>query len=220
MLFNSYAFIFGYLPVVVIGFFWASRYSHAFAAAWLAAASLFFYGWWNIKFVPLLVLSVLFNYWMAQAILSTRSRLVLISAISVDLAALAYYKYANFFIDNWNAVLGSNMHVPAILLPIGISFFTFTQIAFLMDTWSGKAREYRLTHYFLFVTYFPHLIAGPVLHHRQMMPQFSEPRTYRLRWDNIALGATIFAIGLIKKTVIADGVAVYSTPAFEAAAHQ
>jgi alginate O-acetyltransferase complex protein AlgI len=219
VLFNSYPFLFGFLPVVLIGFIWIGRRSQTLAALWLAAASIFFYGWWNIQYVPLLAGSILFNYGMGQAIHLTRSRAVLTFAIAVNLALLAYCKYANFFIDNFNDLLGLHITFARVLLPIGVSFFTFTQIAYLMDTWSGTVREYRLVHYFLFVTYFPHLVAGPVLHHRQMMPQFCEPATYRLRWENIALGATIFAIGLAKKVVIADGIAAYATPMFDAAAN-
>jgi D-alanyl-lipoteichoic acid acyltransferase DltB (MBOAT superfamily) len=219
MLFNSYPFLLGFLPIVFIGFLCIGRYSHHAACLWLAAASIFFYGWWNLRFVPLLVVSILFNYGMARAIQATKSRALLSIAVVVDLTALGYFKYANFFIDNLNHVVGSQLELAPILLPIGISFFSFTQIAFLMDTWDGKVREYRLDHYFLFVTYFPHLIAGPVLHHRQMMPQFGLPGTYKLRWENIALGATIFAIGLLKKTVVADGIAGYANPGFDAAAH-
>ena len=104
-----------------------------------------------------------------------------------------------------------------IILPLGISFFTFTQIAFLVDTYQGKAREYNFIHYALFVTYFPHLIAGPVLHHKEMMPQFAHAETYRLRIEKIVVGSTIFFIGLFKKVVLADGVAPYANQAFDAA---
>lgn len=217
MLFNSYAFILGFLPVVLLGFIWVSRWSHTLAASWLAAASLFFYGWWSVQFVPLLVGSILFNYMIGRATARSRSRVLLLIGVTVDLMVLGYYKYANFFIDSFDHATGLDIRLTQIVLPIGISFFTFTQIAFLMDTWAGKVREYRLVHYFLFVTYFPHLVAGPVLHHKQMMPQFGDPSTYRLQWNNIAIGLTIFAIGLFKKTICADGVAGFANPVFTSA---
>ncbi|MEQ1774939.1 MAG: MBOAT family protein, partial [Burkholderiales bacterium] len=186
MLFNSLAFIFFYLPVVLTGFFVLGRRSPVAAAAWLTLASLFFYGWWNPAYVGLLAASMAFNYWLGVRIVRARSasdalraRRLLTFAIVADLALLAYYKYANFFLDNLNASLGTQISLGAIILPLGISFFTFTQIAFLVDAYQGKAREYSFIHYCLFVTYFPHLIAGPILHHAEMMPQFAQRETYR-----------------------------------------
>ena len=131
---------------------------------------------------------------------------------------LAYYKYANFFLTNINEVAGSALSFGEIVLPLGISFFTFTQIAFLADAYYGKAREFNFVHYGLFVTYFPQLIAGPVLHHAEMMPQFRERATYRFSWENTAVGLTIFVIGLFKKVMLADGVGAYAKPVFDAAA--
>ena len=127
---------------------------------------------------------------------------------------LGYFKYANFFLQVAADVSGHALSWDRVLLPLGISFFTFTQIAFLVDAYRGLAREYNFVHYCLFVTYFPHLIAGPVLHHKEMMPQFQEARTYRLNWEHVAVGLTIFFIGLFKKTVIADGVAPFAGPLF------
>ena len=138
--------------------------------------------------------------------------------VAFNLLLLGYFKYANFFVDNLNHALGTGWMVGEIILPLGISFFTFTQIAYLVDAGQGKVREYNLVHYALFVTYFPHLIAGPILHHAEMMPQFDRRETYRMRWDNIAVGLTIFFIGLFKKTVLADGIAPYATTVFDAAA--
>jgi len=223
MLFNSYPFIFAFLPVTLAGFFWVGRRSGTAAAAWLALASLFFYGWWNPIYVVLLVGSILFNYAVGVAIVKAdpamfaRRKRLLTAGIGVDLALLAYFKYANFFLDNLNTVLGSAISLGTIILPLGISFFTFTQIAFLVDAYQGKAREYRFVHYGLFVTYFPHLIAGPILHHGEMMPQFGLPDTYRVNWDKLAAGITMFVIGLFKKVMLADGIAVYVIPIFHAA---
>ena len=223
MLFNSYPFIFLFLPLTLWGFFLLGRVSPKLAAGWLALASLFFYGWWNPIYVALLVGSVLFNYTLGLAIVRAdaagrirHKKRWVVFAIAANLGVLAYFKYANFFLDNLNAVLGTAASLGIIILPLGISFFTFTQIAFLADAYQGKAREYSLVHYGLFVTYFPHLIAGPILHHREMMPQFTRPEIYRLNYDDIAAGLTIFVIGLFKKVIIADGVGGYVAPVFDA----
>ena len=219
MLFNSYPFLFLYLPVVLGGFFLLGAFRPRAAAFWLALASVTFYGWWNWRFVPLLLASIAFNLSAGSALARNRSGRLLALAISANLAALGYFKYANFLVATWSEVTGSPLPLLDIVLPIGISFFTFTQIAFLVDAWSGKVREYRLIHYSLFVSYFPHLVAGPVLHHAQMMPQFADRETYRWNWQNVAIGMTLFAIGLCKKTLLADGVATYASPVFDAA-HQ
>ena len=141
---------------------------------------------------------------------------MLVSAIAVNLIFLIYFKYANFFVDNLNALTGSAWTLANVVLPLGISFFTFTQIAFLVDTYQGKVKEFNFVHYALFVTYFPHLIAGPVLHHAEMMPQFARRSVCRINWDNVAVGLSIFVLGLAKKVLLADSVADFSTPVFEA----
>lgn len=224
MLFNSPAFILFYLPAVFFGFFLIAKASHRLAALWLVAASVFFYGYWNPKFVSLLLASATFNYAMGYAIGHARSnvrqpRLFLIAAITANLVLLGIFKYTNFFIASVNSVANTNIPLAHIILPLGISFFTFTQIAFLVDVYRGVAREYNFIHYLLFVTYFPHLIAGPVLHHKQMMPQFGATSTYRIATDNVAIGLSFFLIGLAKKVVLADSLALYATPVFEAANH-
>lgn len=224
MLFNSYTFIFLFLPVTAIIFFQLSRHSHQLAATWLTAASLFFYGWWNPTYIALLLVSILFNFatgvTLARGKYGNRQRKAILAfGIACDLALLGYYKYANFFIENLGALTGSGFGIEQIVLPLGISFFTFTQIAFLVDAFQGKVREYNFIHYSLFVTYFPHLIAGPILHHGEMMPQFAQRSTYRLDTSNIAVGLTIFFIGLFKKAVLADGIAPYGNPIFMAASH-
>ena len=147
-----------------------------------------------------------------------RGKRLLLLAVAANLGLLGYYKYANFLVANVQTLTGHAGPLPEIILPLGISFFTFTQIAFLVDAHRGLARDYNLTHYTLFVTYFPHLIAGPILHHREMMPQFDRRATYVPNWDNIAVGLTMFIFGLFKKTVIADDMAGFATPAFSAAA--
>ena len=222
MIFNSYVFIFAFLPIVILGFYGLGRYSHHLAMLWLAAASLFFYGWWDARFVGLLLGSIVFNYGAGYLIghslthSNRRAKLLLITSIIANLSLLGYFKYANFFVDNLNSLTGSAITMAKVFLPLGISFFTFTQLAFLVDTYQGKVKEYNFVHYTLFVTYFPHLIAGPVLHHKEMMPQFGKPDTCRVLWEHIAVGLTIFVLGLAKKVLLADSLGEYATPIFEA----
>jgi alginate O-acetyltransferase complex protein AlgI len=221
MLFNSYEFIFLFLPVAATLYFWIGRYSHGLGAAWLAVASLIFYGYWNPIYLPLLIGSITANFligrWMADVESRAARRTILVGGLSFNLLLLGYFKYVGFLASAANDLLA--LHVPAlkVLLPLGISFFTFTQIAFLVDVYEGKAKEYRFVHYVLFVTFFPHLIAGPILHHKEMMPQFARPRTYRLNAINLAVGLTIFFIGLGKKAVIADSFAPFAAHTFDAA---
>ncbi len=218
MLFNSFTFLFLFFPVTAIVFFALARKSQGAAAGWLAFASLFFYGWWSVRYLPLLLGSIGFNYWagwrIGHAAGPARSRW-LTMAVVADFGLLAYFKYADFCISSINVIVQAELPALDIILPIGISFFTFTQIAFLVDTYQGKVREYRFVHYLLFVTYFPHLIAGPVLHHKEMMPQFDEAATYRLSARNIAVGLTIFAVGLAKKVLIADNLAPHAAFFFD-----
>lgn len=213
MLFNSFTFLFLFLPVTVIGYFAIARVSHVKAAIWLAAASLVFYGGWSLAYIPLLLGSILFNYWIGQKIGAAtgvaRKRWLTI-AIGADLALLGYFKYADFFISGVNSVAATELPALNIVLPIGISFYTFTQIAYLVDTFQGKVREGRFIHYLLFITYFPHLIAGPVLHHAEMMPQFDRRSSYQFSHRNLAVGLSIFAIGLAKKVLIADNLAPHA----------
>jgi len=224
MLFNSYQFIFLFLPITFFVFFAIGGRHPVYAAAWLTLASLFFYGWWNPLYVLLLVASFAFNYRIG--LLLARDAVpswmpnrggILAIGIGVDLLVLCYYKYANFFLGMLESVSNVHWSLANIVLPLGISFFTFTQIAFLADTYERKVKEYNFIHYALFVTYFPHLIAGPVLHHSEMMPQFANAATYRRNYGDIGVGLTFFAIGLFKKTVLADGVAPFSNAWFSAA---
>jgi alginate O-acetyltransferase complex protein AlgI len=220
MLFNSNVFIFAFFPIVFFGFFGIGKLSHTFAILWLAAASLFFYGWWNIHFVGLLLGSIAFNYTASYLVsyfaARGRSTSILVGlAIAANLTLLGFYKYANFFVDNVNHLAGTALALGHIVLPLGISFFTFTQIAFLVDTHQGKVKERNFIYYTLFVTYFPHLIAGPILHHKEMMPQFGKRGVNHMNWDNIAVGLTIFVLALAKKVLIADSLAEFSTPLFE-----
>lgn len=222
MLFNSYEFIFLFLPITFAGFFLLGSASHRLAALWLALASLFFYGWWDPRYVLLLVGSIAFNYAIGVAIgraqrddaPTTAARALLVIGLVVNLAVLGYYKYTDFFIRSANELTSADWALQHVILPLGISFFTFTQVAFLVDVYRRLAREYNVVHYFLFASYFPHLIAGPILHHKQMMPQFNRAETYRVDVGNFNNGMTIFVIGLLKKVLIADQFALYANPIF------
>lgn len=225
MLFNSYQFIFLFLPITAILFYAIAHIAHPrYAACWLILASLFFYGYWNPEYIPLLLFSILFNYAIGMAIIETGKRteqkalmrFLLFLGVSVNLLVIGYYKYAIFFVQNINHALRIDVDIGQIILPIGISFYTFTQISFLVDAYKKRAKAYPFIHYSLFVTFFPHLIAGPILHHKEMMPQFSKPDTYRLHYENLAVGLTIFFMGLFKKVVFADLIAAgYVNPVFD-----
>ncbi len=225
MLFNSYEFLLGFLPAVLIVYFALARRGPAAGAiGFLAAASVLFYGWWNPRYVVLLAFSVVFNYAVGRMLARRASAGVhgagagvLWLGIAGDLALLGVFKYADFFAANVNAAAGWSLPLPHLVLPLGISFFTFTQIAYLVDVYRGQAREYRFLNYALFVTFFPHLLAGPVLHHAEVMPQFARAETLRPSAESFAVGLTIFAIGLFKKVVLADGIAEFATPVFDGA---
>ncbi len=218
MLFNSFEFILVYLPLVVALYFLCGRFGIRAATAFLGLASLIFYTWWKIEFLPVLCISILLNYGAGILILRHRGanigRLILILAISLDLAALGFYKYADFLIGAANH-FGTSWSLLNVALPIGISFFTFTQIAFLVDTWRGHAQERGFINYVLFVSYFPHLIAGPMLHHSQVMPQFANPLACRPNPQAITIGLLFFMMGLAKKVLIADSFAPYAAGVFD-----
>ncbi|NRF66501.1 MBOAT family protein [Aquincola sp. S2] len=224
MLFTTAAFLLLFLPVTLAGFFVLGRRSHAAAAGWLFLASLFFYGYWMPVFTLLLLASIGINFVTGRHIAQrvrggaqADAKRWLVLGLVFNLGLLGYFKYANFFVDNLHALFGAQLSWTRVILPIGISFYSFTQIAFLVDAYEGKVDEANPVHYGLFVTYFPHLIAGPVLHHAQMMPQFADPAIYRPRADRLIGGLAIFAIGLLKKVVLADGVAPYADAVFRPA---
>jgi alginate O-acetyltransferase complex protein AlgI len=219
MLFNSYTFIFLFLPLTLVLFFFISRRLGPRAAAvMLALSSLLFYAWSGDS--PLvLMLSIVMNFIIGRALTAAPRQIWLLTAgVGANLLVVAYFKYASFLAGTLQSLLGWPNEVPSISLLAGISFFTFTQIAFLVDAYRAEAREYSFVNYALFVTYFPHLIAGPILHHKEMMPQFENKTIYSPRADQIALGLGIFSIGLFKKVVLADGIKKLADPAFGIAA--
>jgi alginate O-acetyltransferase complex protein AlgI len=228
VLFNSYEFLLVFLPVVWLLFYGSARYSHRVALGVLTLASLVFYGWWNPKLLWLLLASAAGNFLVGRALAravaqpagqALASRL-LTAAVVANLLLLCWYKYTNFLIGTANTLLHQQWPLVAnLVLPLGISFFTFTQIAYLVDIRRGHAREADPLRYLLFVTYFPHLIAGPVIHHQQMMPQFALPSTFVPQRERLQSGLAIFALGLFKKVVIADHLALVANPVFDGAVH-
>src|SRR2546423_8244856 len=208
MLSSSAVFVFLFLPLVWAGYLLALRLPWARTGiAFLGVASIFFYGYWNPAFLPLLGISILFNYGMGRLLGSARgSKGWLVFAIAANLALIAYYKYANLISSSLGALSGTAAPVFDVLLPIGISFYTFTQIAYLVDSWRARKAEKSFAAYVLFVTFFPHLIAGPVLHHSEMMPQFLRDQRH-VPPALMLEGLLLFACGLAKKVLIADSVA-------------
>ena len=225
MLFTSYIFIFIFLPVVLLGFYLLHRSQlRHLGLGWLVAASLFFYAWWNPVYLALLLCSLLFNYAVGRELIHRldagllHRRILLTAGISINLTLLAYFKYSHFFIANVNDLLHTAWFTPEVILPLAISFFTFQQIAYLMDIYRGVSPAHEFIHYCLFVTFFPHLIAGPLVHHQEMLPQFAKTPTRRIKPHYIATGITLFFIGLFKKVLIADSVAPFANMVFHAAA--
>jgi len=222
MLFNSPIFIFLFLPITIFGYYFLSgKEFFSGSVAWLVVASLFFYGWWNPIYLALILFSILFNYFLGQKLDRDRNNktntLLMLFGVFSNVGLLIYYKYTHFFIDVTNDIFATSYNIQAIILPLAISFFTFQQIAYLVDAYKGKAREYNFLHYCLFVTFFPQLIAGPIVHHGEMLPQFSDPSRRKFVSGNLVIGITIFCLGLFKKVVLADGLAVYATPIFNGA---
>jgi len=227
MLFNSYEFIFAFLPITFFVYFYlnSKRLTQA-SKAFLVFSSLFFYSYWNVAYLPLILVSMLFNYAIGnilakEEIKSVKKRFsnksILIFGIVCNVSLLGYFKYADFFIENFNLISGTNINLLHLLLPLAISFFTFQQIAYLVDSYRKETNEYDFLNYALFVTFFPQLIAGPIVHHKEMMPQFANNRNMVKNYRNIALGIFIFSIGLFKKVVIADTFAVWANNGFDVA---
>lgn len=223
MIFNSYAFIFTFLPVMLLSYFWLLRKRLVLGSkVWLVGGSLFFYGYWNVVYIPLLLGSIFVNFFVGSALVNEKplkvsKKSLLIFGILFNIMLLGYFKYTDFLLDNFNGLFGADVPLSHIILPLGISFFTFTQIAFLVDAYKEKVKEYDLLNYMLFVTYFPHLLAGPILHHSEMMPQFVSLWNWAVRWRNVAVGLFLFSIGLFKKIVIADTIATWANTGFDTA---
>ena len=227
MLFNSYEFIFAFVPISFFIYFYLNhKRLNILAKGWLVIASLFFYSWWNIAYLPLILISVLFNYLIASYMLTSKKlnnkyfskKILLQIGLLFNIGLLAYFKYADFFISNTNILVNTDIPLLYLTLPLAISFFTLQQIAFLVDSYEGLAKEKNFLDYTIFVTFFPQLIAGPIVHHKEMMPQFKSNKNKLKNYNNIAMGLFIFSIGLFKKVVIADTFAIWATSGFDTAA--
>jgi D-alanyl-lipoteichoic acid acyltransferase DltB (MBOAT superfamily) len=219
MLFYTPQFIFGFLPLCFAAWILAARFWGLRAAmAALALASVVFYSVWNPWNLPVLLLSIAVNWKLAKWIDRAPSRLKLIVGLGFNLGLIGFFKYAGFIVGNLHDLgLASGLRPPDVSLPLGISFFSFQKIAYLVDIHQRKVRPTSLLDYALFVTFFPQLIAGPIVHHAEMMPQFRRLKTV-LSARNFAAGLTIFSIGMFKKVVIADYAAAFARPVFDGAA--
>ena len=226
MLFNSYEFIFVFLPISFMVYFYLNHKGLTTASkGWLVFVSLFFYSWWNVTYLPLILVSIFFNYKITNLIVEyneenkkyySKKNLLQIGLL-FNVGLLVYFKYMDFFITNTNSLLGSDVGLIHLVLPLAISFFTLQQIAYLIDSYEGLVKEKFFLDYMLFVTFFPQLIAGPIVHHKEMMPQFISVKNKVKNYNNIALGIFIFSIGLFKKVVVADSFAVWATAGFDTA---
>ena len=216
MLFNSYIYFLLFLPLVLAGhtllnkvkFFGSARF-------FLVVASLAFYGWWEPRYLILIGSSVIFNYLVGVYLYTTRSKPVLIFGVVVNIGLLGYYKYADFFVRTVDSIFQNDYTPMNIILPLAISFFTFQQIAYLVDSWKGATKEHNFINYLLFVTFFPQLIAGPIVHHGEMMPQFASTENRTFIPKEVARGLFIFSIGLAKKVIIADTFALFANHGYD-----
>ncbi len=221
MLFNSYVFIVLFLPVVFFIYYYLLNKRLTLAAkGFLVFASLFFYSYWNVVYLPIILSSMLFNYIIGNTLNDNKKivlnkKALLIVGITGNLLLLAYFKYYDFFISNINYFQTDYFTPLNLMLPLAISFFTFQQIAYLVDSYKQETREYDFINYALFVTFFPQLIAGPIVHHKEMIPQFLSKWNLVIRYKNIVMGMFIFSIGLFKKVIIADTFAVWATIGFD-----
>ncbi len=216
MLFGSFEFILVFLPLVLGGYaLLGAANMHKQAMWFLTLASLVFYGWWDWDYLGLLAGSILANFLFGRILASHRSNGVLAAGIAFNLGLLAYFKYTNFLLDTVSTLSGNSFLAQDIILPLGISFFTFQQIAYLVDVKRGIAFEPDIGRYSLFVTFFPQLIAGPIVHHKELLPQYENKSVFQLRADNLSVGLSIFVVGLLKKIAFADPMGAYADRVFQ-----
>lgn len=206
MLFNSIEFLFIFLPATVLAYYFlVSRNQFTLSKFLLVCASLFFYSWWKIEYLPIMLISIILNFAIGQRItISSKPKLYLALGVTANLLALAYFKYADFFISNLNFAVGTEFSHLKILLPLAISFFTFQQVSYLVDVYKDRSIKYNILDYSLFVSFFPQLIAGPIVHHKEILPQLLDKTNSIINWENLNRGMYIFGIGLFKKVILAD----------------
>ncbi len=219
MLFSSPEFLFVFLPIVIAGFvIIRSITTQQLAMLWLVCASLFFYGWHRPDYLFLILFSICGNYLLGGYLATKLSKFILGIGVIANLLLIGYFKYSAFLIDNIRYFLGSDPGYVNPVLPLAISFFTLQQIAYLVDSYQGKVRDRNFIHYILFVTFFPQLIAGPIVHHSETIPQFQRTTQNRKTRGDFLIGLSIFVLGLYKKVVFADGIGIYANIVFDDAA--
>ena len=205
MLFNSYIFIFAFLPFTILGYFLLNKLKlYKISEYFLIIMSLIFYGYFNISYLPIIIFSIIFNYFIGKKIIKDNKKYIFVIAIVMNLSVLGYYKYMGFFLENINILFNKDYFVANILLPLGISFFTFQQISYVVDCYKNKINNYCFREYALFVTFFPQLIAGPIVLHNETIPQFNDQTKKSFNHDNFACGLMAFSRGMAKKVIIAD----------------
>ncbi len=222
MLFSSYIFILVFLPIVLLGFDICSRLGNAASMRWLLFASFVFYGYWNPIHLPLIAVSVLVNFQLGKWLAPNQSDRVrwlsILAGVALNLGLIAYFKYFGFFADVLASISGQPVAFEKLVLPLGISFFTFQQLAYLIDAWRGAVPNYSLVEYAFFVMFFPQLIAGPIVQHSDLLSQLEGDERRRLRADDLSIGIVMFVLGLFKKIAIADSCAPYANQVFDSAA--
>lgn len=212
MLFNSYIFILYFLPACLVGYFVLNRFrQYKIGKIWMIAMSLLFYGYFNVRYLPIICFSILINYFISYGLnrmeTSGKKKALLVFGVVLNIAVIFYFKYFDFFLENINALLHMHFELKNIVLPLGISFFTFQQVSFLVDSYRGETGAYNFIDYALFVVFFPQLVAGPIVLHKEMIPQFSDESKKHFNADNFARGLYMFAVGLFKKVLLADTLA-------------
>ncbi|MGL5049955.1 MAG: MBOAT family O-acyltransferase, partial [Fusobacteriaceae bacterium] len=225
MLFNSFVFIFLFLPITLIGYFLLNNYGkEKWAKAFLVLGSLYFYSYFNPKYTYLIVLSILVNYFVGNTISKHQktkmfgggvTKTYFIAGLVFNIGMLFYFKYYDFFIENMNSIFSINLPILKLMLPLGISFFTFQQLSFLVDSYRGKGGEHDFLSYSLFVTFFPQLIAGPIVLPEEMLPQFENHDNKKINYENMNRGLYLFSIGLAKKVLIADSISPFADAGFD-----
>ncbi len=211
MIFSTYQFIFAFLPVTFFGYFILNRFQlFSVSKIWLVVCSLYFYAQGSPDFFVFFLASITGNYIIGSSMArmegnqTIQKKLLLAVGLAGNIGLLGYYKYTDFFIENFNLLTGSDYALKHIVLPIGISFFTFQLIAFLVDSYRGETKQYDLVNYLLFITFFPQLIVGPIIHHGEIVPQFENRANLKINYDNVAKGLFLFSIGCAKKILLAD----------------
>ena len=220
MLFNSYEFIFLFLPITLIVYFTLNRFGkYKLAKGWLVIASLYFYSYFHKSYLILIMASIGVNYLVGNRLSDSKSiierKIFLILGVLFNVIGLGYFKYYDFFVSNINIVFKTNLPLLHILLPLGISFFTFQQLSFVVDSYYKKHLKYDFLSYCLFVTFFPQLIAGPIVLPTEMLPQFESEENKRVNWENMNRGLYVFSIGLAKKVIIADTISNFANAGFD-----